>query len=125
MNSSRPMTRRGHPRLLLASRIILSLVFAGAAGAKLAGVPEIVDLFARIGFGEWFRHLTAALEATGAALLLLPATTVLGATLLAAVMVGAVITNIALGSNPIGAVVLLAALIVVGWAQHSTRKEIK
>lgn len=120
MHSTRQTKGAGRPGLLWAGRIVLSLVFFGAAGAKLLGVPQIVDLFAQIGLGQWFRYLTAALEAAGAVLLLIPATRLSGAALLAAIMVGAVITNIALGLNPIGAVVLFLAAGVLGWALRRT-----
>ena len=113
----------GRPRFLWAGRMVLSLVFFGASGAKLLGAPQIVDLFAQIGFGQWFRYLTAALEAAGALLLLIPARGLVGAALLSAVMLGAVITNIALGLSPVGAIVLLLALIVIGWALNRARKE--
>lgn len=120
MDFARQTKGAGRTRLLWAGRIVLSLVFFGAAGAKLVGVSQIVDLFAQIGFGQWFRYLTAALEAAGAMLLLIPATRLFGAALLAAVMFGAVLTNIALGLNPIGAVVLFLAAGVLGWALRRT-----
>ena len=39
----------------------------------------MVDVFERAGFGQWLRYLTALLESGGAALLLRPSTTALGA----------------------------------------------
>jgi uncharacterized membrane protein YphA (DoxX/SURF4 family) len=107
-------------RLIWAGRIVLSLIFLGAAGTKFAGVPEIVELFERIGFGQWFRYLTGTIEAAGAVLLLIPSGGLFCASLLAAVMVGAIITNIALGLNPVGAIVLLLAAVILGWAIRRT-----
>lgn len=101
-------------RLLLAGRMVLALIFLAAGGAKLAGMPEIVDLFAQIGFGQWFRYLTAALEIAGAGLLLVRATAMFGGALLAMVMVGAVITNVVLGHNAAGAIILLLASASIG-----------
>lgn len=118
MNFQNRSSSRPRDRLLLAARIVLALVFLAAGGAKLAGVPGIVDLFTQIGFGQWFRYLTAALEVTGAALLLVRGTAAFGGALLAMVMVGAVITNVALGHNPAGAVILLLASASIGVAMR-------
>ncbi len=120
MNFARHTTSGWGSRVLWGARFVLSLIFLAAAGAKFAGVPQIVDLFTQIGFGQWFRYLTGALEAGGAILLLIPATRQLGATLIVAIMAGAVITNIALGLKPMGAVVLFLAAVAIGWAQRTT-----
>ena len=54
----------------------------------------MVDMFEKIGFGQWFRYVTGSLEVTGAVLLLLPRTAALGGWLLAAVMIGAIGTHL-------------------------------
>lgn len=118
MDFQNQSSTRTRDRVLPAGRIVLALVFLAAGGAKLAGVPEIVDLFTQIGFGQWFRYLTAALEITGAGLLLVRATAMFGGALLAMVMVGAVITNVALAHNPAGAVILLLASASIGLAMR-------
>jgi hypothetical protein len=42
-------------------RGLLALAFAGAGGAKLYGVPMLVEEFQHIGLGQWFRYVTGAL----------------------------------------------------------------
>jgi putative oxidoreductase len=37
---------------------LVALVFIGAGGAKLAGAAVMVDLFAKVGLGQWFRYFT-------------------------------------------------------------------
>lgn len=96
-------------------RILLALAFAAAAGAKLAGVPQLVQLFDAIGFGQWFRYLAAFVEIAGAVLLLVPATGFLGALLLFATMVGAVATHLLFGGSPVPAVVLGLMAAFVAW----------
>ena len=49
---------------------ILAAAFLAAGFAKLAGVPFMVDLFAQIGIGQWFRVVTGVVEVTGAVALL-------------------------------------------------------
>jgi putative oxidoreductase len=94
-------------RILWAVRLILALAFAAAGAAKLLGVPMMVDIFTHIGVGQWFRYLTGAVEVTGAVLLLVPPTGLLGALLLGATMVGAVFTHLAvIGGSPLPAIIL-------------------
>lgn len=97
-------------------QIITALAFLAAGGSKLAGAPDMVTMFEKIGFGQWFRYVTGSLEVTGALLLLVPRTAVIGGGLLAAVMIGAVGTHLFLiGGNPVPAAVLLALAVTVGW----------
>jgi uncharacterized membrane protein YphA (DoxX/SURF4 family) len=86
---------------------------------KLSGDPQLVGLFKAIGLGQWFRYLTGALEVAGAFLLLIPRTSGLGALMLAAVMVGAVITHVFIvGGSPLMATILLVVTIVVAWGRR-------
>ena len=49
-------------------RILLSIAFLGAGGAKLAGVEMMVMTFDQIGWGQGFRYLTGAIEVIGVVL---------------------------------------------------------
>lgn len=87
---------------------LLALAFLAAGGSKLAGVTYMVDLFNKVGLGQWFRYFTGSLEVVGAIGLLIPRYAFYAAVLLAIVMVGATIAHITvLGSSPIAAIVLL------------------
>ncbi|MFS2204818.1 DoxX family protein [Variovorax sp. Varisp36] len=110
--SSTPVQRR----IVWGVRILLALAFGAAGAAKLAGVPQMVQVFEAIGFGQWFRYLTGLVEVGGALLLLVPATGFLGGLLLAATMVCAVATHLGLiGGNPAPAVVLGLLSGFVAW----------
>jgi putative oxidoreductase len=74
-------------------RILLSIAFLGAGGAKLAGVEMMVMTFDQIGWGQGFRYLTGAIEVIGVMLLWLPRRQVIGAAVLGATMVGGVLTH--------------------------------
>jgi uncharacterized membrane protein YphA (DoxX/SURF4 family) len=105
-----------NPRIVWTVRILLALAFGAAGVAKLAGVPQMVQVFDAIGFGQWFRYLTAVVEIVGAVLLLVPAAGFFGGLLLAATMVCAVATHLMLiGGNPAPAVVLGALAAFVAW----------
>src|SRR2546426_10172724 len=75
-------------------QILAAAMFFLAGGSKLAGVAPMVEMFDRIGLGQWFRYLTGGLEVTGAILLLIPGTGVLGGALLVVTMVGAIATHL-------------------------------
>src|SRR5438477_12845001 len=88
-------------------QILAAATFFLAGGSKLAGVAPMVEMFDKIGLGQWFRYLTGGLEVTGAILLLIPTTVVLGGVLLVMTMVGAIATHLfVLGGSPAPAIVL-------------------
>ena len=88
-------------------RILLSIAFLGAGGAKLAGVDMMVMTFDQIGWGQGFRYLTGAIEVIGVALLWLPRRQVMGAAVLGGTMLGAVLTHwFILGPSAVPAMVL-------------------
>src|SRR5258707_13946237 len=73
---------------------ILAAAFLAAGSAKLAGVPFMVDLFAQIGLGQWFRVTTGVVEVAGAVALLVPGLASIGALWLRFTLVGAVGTHL-------------------------------
>lgn len=97
-------------------KILLAALFLLAGGAKLAGLPAMVDVFDRVGFGQSFRYVTALLELGGAALLLWPSTTAFGALLLTIVSVGAFLAQLlVLHEDFIHAIVLAVILGAIAW----------
>ncbi len=96
-------------------RIVLALAFGAAGAAKLAGVPMMVASFDAIGWGQWFRYVTGAIEVLGAVLMLIPATGLLAGLLLGGTMVGATVSHLlVVPGSPVPAIVLgsLCALVV-------------
>ena len=96
---------------LLALRLLsgfVALAFVTAGGAKLAGATAMVDVFDKVGLGQWFRYFTGLLEVTAGIGLLSSRYAFRAALLLGAVMVGAVIAHLTvLGSSPAAPIVLL------------------
>lgn len=102
-------------KLTWAARILLILAFGAAGASKLMAVPQMVEVFEKVGMGQWLRVLTGSIEIVGALLLAIPATGLLGALLLGGTMVGAVATHLFLiGGSPVPAIVLglLCAFVV-------------
>jgi uncharacterized membrane protein YphA (DoxX/SURF4 family) len=103
LQSARPSRRIGAWTL----QGVIAAAFFAAGFAKLAGVPFMVDLFAQIGLGQWFRIVTGAVEVAGAVALILPGLASVGALWLGGTMVGAVATHLfVLHTSPVPAVVL-------------------
>jgi uncharacterized membrane protein YphA (DoxX/SURF4 family) len=94
---------------------IVAAAFFAAGAAKLAGVPFMVQIFAQIGIGQWFRIVTGVVEIIGAFALVYPGLASIGGLWLGGTMVGAVATHLLiLHSSPLPAVILgtLNAVIV-------------
>jgi putative oxidoreductase len=101
-------------------QIVAALIFAAAAVAKFAGVPEMVDVFAKVGVGQWFRYVTASVELLGALALLWPRTTPYAAIVLGITMVCAGLTDIfILKYAPALAIMLFVALSVILWIRRA------
>ena len=99
---------------LTALQILIALAFFGVGGAKLAGVAPMVAVFDAVGVGQWFRYVTGVLEILGGVLLLVPRLAVLGALLLAGVMVGAMTAHRFILHTPLVApLILLIGLSIV------------
>ena len=117
--------QRGKAIALWILKIALGLAFVAAGFSKLAGAPPMVAIFAKIGFGQWLRIITGLLEVAGAIGLFVPRFTFFAASLLAAVMAGAVGFHLTmLGGNPTPPIVLLLLALVAAWlSKTSARSE--
>ncbi|WP_204115588.1 DoxX family protein [Shimia biformata] len=101
--------------ILIGAKALLTLAFAAAGVAKLAGVEMMVGTFEAIGWGQWFRYVTGAIELGAAVLLWVPGLQAIAAGLLVCTMVGAVLAHLLiLGPSAVPALVLgvLAAFVL-------------
>ena len=106
---------KGKTIALWSLQILVAVAFLMAGFAKLSGQPIMVQMFEKIGIGQWFRYVTGTIELVSAILLLVPRVVPLGAALLVCTMCGAVLTHLVkLGGSPLPALVLggLAAFIL-------------
>ncbi len=95
---------------------LVALAFAFVGGGKLAGTAQMVELFDKVGLGQWFRYLTGLLEVAGGIGLLIPRYAFYAAILLVIVMIGAIITHLAIvGGSPAPAASLLALSGIIAW----------
>ena len=76
---------------LIAIKALLTLAFLAAGYFKLTGNEMMVGTFDAIGWGQWFRYVTGAIEVGGAVLLWVPGLQAIAAAVLGATMVGAIV----------------------------------
>jgi putative oxidoreductase len=120
-NASTLQRGRGASIALWVAQIALAAMFLMAGGSKLMAAPTMVALFDAIGWGQWFRYVTGAIEASAAVALLIPSTAVVGAMLLIPTMIGAIAANLFLGQSAIPPLLLLLVASAVALAR---RKEL-
>ena len=109
----------GRPITLWLVSGLVALTFLGAGGAKLAGAAAMVDLYNRVGLGQWFRYFTGVLEVGGGIGLLMPRYAFYAAVLLAIVMVGALTAHLTVDSDsPVPAVVLLVLTVTIAYLRR-------
>ena len=101
---------------------LAAAMFLMAGTLKLAGAPPMVQLFAAVGIGQWFRYVTGTIEVVSAVSLLVPPLAVFAALALAATMIGAVFTHLFIvGGNPAIPLVLLIVTVTIAWMRRSAR----
>jgi putative oxidoreductase len=101
--------------------VLLAVVFIYVGGAKLASNPGMVREFAQIGLGQWLRYCTGILEVSGAVGVLIPTLRFWAALLIAAVMVGATVTNLFILHIPVLAKLtagLLGLALALAWLRR-------
>ena len=98
-------------------RVALAVVFVSIGRDKFDAHSMWPALFARIGFGQWFRYVTGTLQISAALLVLIPRAFPLGIALLACTMVGAVAVWLSFGEpgNAIIPGVVLIGVLGIGW----------
>ena len=88
----------------------------GAGGAKLAGAAAMVELFAKVGLGQWFWYFTGLLEVAAGIGLLISRYAFYAAVLLAIVMLGASIAQVTvLGDSPAAPIVLFVLTGIIAY----------
>jgi uncharacterized membrane protein YphA (DoxX/SURF4 family) len=98
---------------LLALSFVAGAITKFADAASFAGDPYSVK-FVEWGYPSWFRFLVGTGELVGAALLVIPRRRLrfLGSTLLAAILVGAVITHI-VNTDPIAESIMAPTMLAI------------
>ncbi len=106
-----------------ALQVLLALAFFAAATAKLLGVPMMVQTFELIGFGQWLRYFTAAVEIIGGIGMLVPGLAGPAGLWLGVTMACATAAHLLVLPTPAGgAIVLMVLDLIVAWVRRSQIK---
>ena len=116
---ARATSRRRSVNLALwALQALLALMFAMSVFAKVGGDAAMVEMFATIGIGQWFRYVVGALEIAGAVGVLVSRLSGLAALGLLCLMAGAILTNVlVLGTSPLLPIALMLVSALVAWGR--------
>lgn len=106
-------------------RAAVAFVFVSSGLEKFSIGPggEWVKIFARIGFGNWFRYLTGVLEIAGGLLLMIPLTSTMGAVLLIACMVGAILAHLFKLGDPFSSIINVLLIVAILFAARKPAPE--
>jgi hypothetical protein len=109
-------------RLLLGLQVLLALLFVTSGFTLVTGGGETVHTFDEVGAGQWLRVLCGLLDISAAIGLLIRWLAGPAAVGLVAMMIGAVIIEIAVidGGSPIGPLVPMTAAAIVAWFRRDT-----
>jgi len=107
--------------------VLLTLAFMGAAIPKLAGVQVWLAKFTNWGYPNWFPFAVGSLELLGGILLLIPRVSILGASLLGVIMIGAAYTHLANGEGPqvLRPILMMVLLGIVAWLRRRESNSIQ
>jgi putative oxidoreductase len=121
--AERPARNRAVHIALWILQVLLALAFVVPVYRKFAGLSDSVELFRRIGLGQWLRYAVGLLELTLAAGLLIPRVAGLAALGLVGVMIGATFSEIFVygGKWPLPLGLALAAALVAGGRREQIR----
>jgi putative oxidoreductase len=104
-------------------QIVTAAVFLTAGFGRLSGQPYTVEMFDKIGIGQWFRYVTGAIEVAAAVMLLIPRLAPVGAALLVCTMTGAVLAQLLfIGESPVAPLVLLCFAAIILWGRFGILK---
>ncbi|MEV3924732.1 DoxX family protein [Actinomadura coerulea] len=119
--------RRTLRKVLWGAQILLAaFLFFASALPKFAGQADAVRTIEEIGWGQWLRYLTGAVEAAGAIGLVVPRLAGLAATGLIGLMAGAALTQL-LVLEPAWALLPVAFAVVfaaVAWDRRAESRQV-
>ena len=105
-------------------RVLLFALFLFEGLGKFGSRPLWIQIFEQIGWGQWFRYVTGAVETAGAIAMLIPSLTPVAVVLLGSAMVGALLTHalvVGVGPQSLIVTILLGLILVVGWDRRTSR----
>ena len=91
-------------------QVLVGCLFLLGGVSKIVGVPEMVNFFAQVGFGQWLRYVLGVLEVGSAVALFFPKQAFYGAVVLSVSLVGHIVIHAAVLHRPAAFLVLLLVI---------------
>ncbi|MDF4253256.1 DoxX family protein [Streptomyces sp. WMMB303] len=102
--------------------VLLALFLGAASGApKLFRAEAAVDIFDRIGWGDWFLYTVGALEVLGAVALLIPILSGAAALAFIGLMTGATVFNLTVLDAPEAVITTVVVAALCGFVARARR----
>lgn len=100
-------------------QIAFAAMFLVAGAVKLLNDPMMIEVFAKVGFGQWLRYVIGVVEILSAIMLIVPNLVPYGALLLICTMVGTIIAHLAVldESARLPTVLLLLSAVIL-WGRR-------
>lgn len=102
---------------------LLAAFFVFGSLPKLFADPTAVEMFGKIGFGDWFMYFTGAVELAGAIGLVIPLLSSLAASGLAIVMLCATVANLTALDMAMSAPVTIVLAVLFGFVSWGRRDQ--
>ena len=97
-------------------RILLGVAFLGIGIEKLTGTMGTIPFFDAIGWGQWFRYASGALDTAGAILIFVPRWTFYGAVIITCTVgLGTVLCFTMALYNPLFPLVMTLLAVTLAW----------
>jgi putative oxidoreductase len=96
----------------IAPPALVGLLFVFIGYTKFSG-DEWVQIFDRIGLGQWFRYFTGGMQVLGGLLMSVPKTMVYGAAMLTCTMIGAVLVDLFVMHGPFFIIPFFLGVVIV------------
>ena len=120
-NPPRARLKIGH--WVVRAAVAFIFVSSGLEKFGIGPAAEWIRIFAKIGFGDWFRYLSGVLEIAGGFLLLVPPLTKIGAVLLVSCMLGAIYFHIFVLGDPFSSIINLGLIAAILGASRNPTPE--
>jgi putative oxidoreductase len=110
---------RGWTVVVWVLQVLTGCLFLFAGASKLLGVAEMVNFFARVGFGQWLRYFFGVLEVGSAVALFFPRQAFYAAALLSLSLMGHIFIHAAVLHDPAAFLVfLLASTLIIAYLRR-------
>lgn len=97
-------------------RILLGLAFLGIGMEKLTGTMGTIPFFEAIGWGQWFRYASGAMDTAGALLIFVPRWTFYGAIIITCTVgLGTVLCFTMALYNPLFPLAMTLLAVTLAW----------